>query len=63
MHVRALQQAQVVGVPDPRLVEVPAAYVILRAPGAASPDELLGWCRDRLAGFRVPRHLRIVESF
>ncbi|WP_233256121.1 class I adenylate-forming enzyme family protein [Falsiroseomonas bella] len=59
----AVVQAQVVGVPDPRLVEVPAAYVILRAPGAATPDDLLAWCRERLAGFRVPRHLRIVDSF
>jgi fatty-acyl-CoA synthase len=56
-------QAQVVGVPDPRLVEVPAAYVILHAGARATPDDLIAWCRERLAGFRVPRHLRMVESF
>ncbi|MGG5810069.1 class I adenylate-forming enzyme family protein [Falsiroseomonas sp. CW058] len=56
-------QAQVVGVPDPRLVEVPAAYVILRAGAAATPEDLIAWCRERCAGFRVPRHLRLVDSF
>jgi fatty-acyl-CoA synthase len=59
----AVVQAQVIGVPDPRLMEVPAAYVILTAPDAATPEALIAWCRERLAGFRVPRHVRIVESF
>lgn len=56
-------QAQVVGVPDPRLVEVPAAYVILHRDARATPEELIAWCRERCAGFRVPRYLRLVESF
>jgi fatty-acyl-CoA synthase len=56
-------QAQVIGVPDPRLMEVPAAYVILRPAAAATPDDLVAWCRERCAGFRVPRHIRIVDSF
>jgi fatty-acyl-CoA synthase len=59
----AVLQAQVIGVPDPRLVEVPAAYVILKPSGAATPDELTDWCKERCAGFRVPRHVRLIESF
>lgn len=59
----AVAQAQVVGVPEPRLMEVPAAYVVLRGGAAATPDELIAWCRERLAGFRVPRHVRIVDGF
>ncbi|WP_137176768.1 AMP-binding protein [Roseomonas sp. AR75] len=59
----AVVQAQVIGVPHPRLMEVPAAYVILHGRDAATPDELVAWCRERLAGFRVPHHLRIVDSF
>ena len=59
----AVVQAQVVGVPEPRLMEVPAAYVILQPGSTATPDELLAWCRERLAGFRVPRYLRVVDSF
>jgi fatty-acyl-CoA synthase len=59
----AIKQAQVIGVPDPRLIEVPAAYVILNEGGTATPEELIAWSRERLANFRVPRYLKIVDSF
>ena len=58
-----IKQAQVIGVPDPRLVEVPAAYVILREGESASPDDIIAWSRERMANFRVPRYVRIVETF
>lgn len=59
----AVAQAQVVGVPDPRLGEVAAAYVRLREGGVAAPEELIQWCRERCASFKVPRYLRLVGSF
>jgi fatty-acyl-CoA synthase len=59
----AIKQAQVIGVPDPRLIEVPAAYIILRDGAAASPDDIIAWSRERMANFRVPRYVRIVDSF
>jgi fatty-acyl-CoA synthase len=59
----AIKQAQVIGVPDPRLIEVPAAYVILKEGERAAPDEIIAWSKSRLANFRVPRYVRIVESF
>ncbi len=59
----AISQAQVIGVPDPRLVEVPAAYVVLRAGMSATQEELIAWSKDRLANFRVPRYLKIVDNF
>ncbi|MBM3374412.1 MAG: AMP-binding protein, partial [Betaproteobacteria bacterium] len=58
-----IKQAQVIGVPDPRLVEVPAAYVILKDGASATPEELMAWSKERLANFRVPRYLKIVDSF
>lgn len=58
-----IKQAQVIGVPDPRLVEVPAAYVILREGETATPEELMAWSKERLANFRVPRYLKIVDDF
>lgn len=58
-----IKQAQVIGVPDPRLVEVPAAYVILREGESATPQELMAWSRERMANFRVPRYVKIVDSF
>lgn len=58
-----IAQAQVVGVPDPRLVEVPAAYVVPRAGQTLDPAALGGWLKDRIAGFKCPRHIAVVPSF
>ncbi|GLY70855.1 AMP-binding protein [Amycolatopsis taiwanensis] len=57
----AVRQAAVVGVPDDRLIEVPFAFVVLNT--ATDPDELLAWCREEMAAFKVPRYLRVVEGF
>jgi fatty-acyl-CoA synthase len=59
----AVAMAQVVGIPDPRLGEVPVAFVTLRAGAAATEEELLAWLKPRLANFRMPRHLRVVPDF
>jgi fatty-acyl-CoA synthase len=58
-----VKQAQVIGVPDARLGEVPAAYVILKTGESASPEEIVDWSKARMANFRVPRHVKVVESF
>jgi fatty-acyl-CoA synthase len=55
--------AQVVGIPDPRYVEVPAAFVE-RKPGVeVGEKELIELCRRDLAGFKVPRHVRFVSEW
>ena len=59
----AVETAQVIGVPDARLGEVPAAYVRLLAGASASEQELIEWAKARCANFRVPRYVRIVASF
>ena len=59
----AVETAQVVGVPDARLGEVPCAYVTLKAGRDISESELLAWVKTRCANFRVPRYLRIVADF
>ncbi|HYG42609.1 MAG TPA: AMP-binding protein [Bordetella sp.] len=59
----AVQMAQVVGVPDARLGEVPAAFVLLKAGRTAQPDELTAWCKARCANFKVPRYLDVVDTF
>jgi fatty-acyl-CoA synthase len=59
----AVETAQVIGVPDKRLGEVPAAYVTLKANAFVDENELIDWCKARCANFRVPRYLRIVEDF
>jgi fatty-acyl-CoA synthase len=59
----AVETAQVIGVPDRRLGEVPCAYVTLKSNAAASEDALIRWCKERSANFRVPRYLKVVDSF
>jgi acyl-CoA synthetase (AMP-forming)/AMP-acid ligase II len=57
-----IAQVAVVGVPDERLGEVGLAFVV-PAPGAAlSPDELVAWCRDNMANYKVPRRVEIVDA-
>jgi fatty-acyl-CoA synthase len=59
----AVEVAQVIGVPDARLGEVPCAYVTVKDGFAVSETQLLDWCKGRSANFRVPRYLRIVADF
>ncbi len=59
----AVQQAQVIGVPDARLGEVTGAFVLLKPGHAVGTEELVAWCRSRCANFKVPRYIDLVDSF
>jgi acyl-CoA synthetase (AMP-forming)/AMP-acid ligase II len=56
----AVAQAAVIGVPDERLGQVGKAFVVARSKVAA--DDLLAWCRDRMAGFKVPRFIEFRDE-
>jgi fatty-acyl-CoA synthase len=56
----SVAEAAVIGVPDERWGEVCAAFVVLRAP--ASEEELLAHCRARLARFKVPKSVHVVDD-
>ena len=51
-----------VGVPHSELGEEVAAFVALRPSAGATADELIAYCRDRLAGFKYPRQVTILEA-
>lgn len=59
----AVVQAQVVGIPDPRLGEAPVAFIRLAAGAHVSAEELHDFCDERLSGYKVPRQFRFVEEF
>ena len=57
----SVEQAHVIGLPDPRLEEILVAVVVLKDGRDASPEELRGFCTQALAAFKVPRHFRIMK--
>lgn len=59
----AIRQAVVVGVPDPRLMEVACAFVVLNDGQAADGAAIIAWSREHMAGYKVPRHVQIVDGF
>ena len=58
----AVREAAVVGVPDPYRGETVIAFVSLRPGRRAEPAELIAWCRERLAAYKVPRQLALVDE-
>ncbi|MGF7154838.1 class I adenylate-forming enzyme family protein [Novosphingobium gossypii] len=59
----AVKLAQVVGLPDDRYAEVPAAFVELAEGESATEAELIEHCRGRIASFKIPRHVRFVADW
>jgi len=53
----AVQAAAVVAKPDEKWGETPCAFVELKPGSSASADDLIVWCRQNLAGYKVPRHI------
>lgn len=56
----AVAEAAAVGAPHPELGEEVAAFVTLRPGARADAEELVAFCRERLAGFKYPRRVSIV---
>ncbi len=57
----AIQAAAVVAKPDDKWGETPCAFVELKPGKVASAEDIMEWCRQGLAKFKVPRHVVFVE--
>ena len=57
-----ISQVAVVGVPDDRMGEVGAAFVVPTVGATLTAEEVVAYGRERLANFKVPRHVHMVES-
>jgi fatty-acyl-CoA synthase len=57
-----VRQAAVVSYPDARLGEVGVAFVQTSLGAAPTPDELIAFCRGRIASFKIPRHVFVVDE-
>ena len=54
-----VSQAQVFGIPDPRLGEIVCAWIVLRKGAGAKPEDIRSYCKENIAHFKVPAHIRI----
>ena len=58
-----IKQVSVIGVPDHRLGEVCMAYVELKEGEHATEQEIIDFCRDKIANIKVPRFVKFVTEF
>lgn len=58
----AVSEVAVIGMPDPRWIEAVTAFIVLREGETASAAELVDHCRDRLAGFKLPKRIEFVAA-
>jgi fatty-acyl-CoA synthase len=58
----AVVQAHVVPVPDARMGEVGVAFVVLRDAPSTAPQQLAEYCAQRLARFKVPKHVLPIRA-
>jgi fatty-acyl-CoA synthase len=59
----AISKVQVVGLPDQRLSEVACACVVLKEGYQATSEDIISFCRGKLAGFKIPRHVLFMEDY
>lgn len=58
-----VQQVAIIGLPDERWGEAVSAVVILKSGATLSEEELVQFCRPRLAGYKIPRRLLVTDAF
>ncbi len=59
----AILDVQVFGVPDQRYGEELCAWIKVRAGATLTEEEVKSFCRDQIAHYKVPRHIRFVDEF
>jgi fatty-acyl-CoA synthase len=60
--VPSIEQVAVVGVPDPRLVEVSCAYVVLKPGMECSLEDVKARCKGKIASFKIPHYVVAVDA-
>ena len=62
-HHPAVDIVQIVGAPDRRYSEVPAAYIQLKPDAVLDEEEIIEYCVGKIASYKVPRYVRFVTEW
>lgn len=57
-----IHEASMVGIADDKWGEVPKAYIVCKHAEPPSKDEIIAFCRQHLAGYKVPGHIEQLEE-
>jgi long-chain acyl-CoA synthetase len=58
----AVLDVGVAGVPDVKSGEAVKAWIVLQPGEQASSDELIKWCKDRIANYKAPKHIEFIDE-
>lgn len=61
-EISGVAQSAVIGVSDDRLGQVGYAFIVLRPGTELSEAEVIAWCRENMANYKVPRGVRFVDA-